>query len=519
MERTNESSLHFPKTSVRREFFKNAVSGALQLILNALLVLVTIPIFIKMLGTEGYGVFSLLTVVGNLSVLSSLGLNSSLIKFISQQGRTQESNYDIIVSFLILLGMVTIVLIAGLAFAIPILTNVLNIPRQLIEDVRMLYYLLLISNSFLLLGQVFSAVLDAVEKIYLTNIIQFIYNVVYWVLILGSLLIKPDYTLLGCATLVSATLWFGIVMSLAWKTWGTISTTGLITHFRRIVKKQLGYGLQIYTAGLVGFFYEPLTKILLSHFIGIAEVGFFDIALRIRNQLWGVVGKIFYPLFPLLAKTADRNKLRLLVHDIEQKTFLVIIPLAAMVVFTTTPVIQIWLGQNVATISLTVIFLLSAYLLFSTTVLPNYQYLMLKNQASKAILLQCSNATVNAFVFLLTYPHLGYYAAVAGGVAAIISSFVLSLYYQKKYLDSMIFDSINEFIKVVFLLIGCFATGFAVHAIVPSQWMKIVLVPATIAIASVVMYRLLNVFTPQDIQRYVGTDNMIVVWGTKVLCR
>jgi len=38
---------------------------------------------------------------------------------------------------------------------------------------------------------------------------------------------------------------------------------------------------------MVAFFIEPLTKILISHFIGIREVGFFDIALKVKAQFQG----------------------------------------------------------------------------------------------------------------------------------------------------------------------------------------------------------------------------------------
>jgi O-antigen/teichoic acid export membrane protein len=509
----------FTEVSVRRAYFNNAVSGAVQFILSSALLVITIPIFIRMMGAEGYGIFSLLSVFGNLSVLSTLGLNTSLIKHLAEQGRREESDYDIVVSFLLLAFLNSAVLGAGFLFSTEILHKVLNVPPNLIESVRPLYYLLLISNALLVLGQVFSATLDALEKIYITNFVQLVYSTLYWALMLGALLIRPNYGSLGWAAFLSALTWFCIIAYLALRTWGYPTLRGLKREFKRILKKHLGYGMQVYLSGLVGFFYEPLTKLLLSHFIGVAEVGFFDIALRIRNQVWGLVGKMFYPLFPLLAKIADRNKLGFLVHDIEQKTFLVIIPLATMVVFTATPIVHVWIGHNVTPISLTVILVLSAYLLFSTTVLPNYQYLMLKGHASKTIVLQSINATVNAFVFLVTYRHFGYYAAVAGGVVAIISSFVLSLYYQNKFLNSMIFDSIDELRKAVLLLVACFAAGFAAHAIISSQWVRIMMVPVTIVVTSVVMYRFFNVFSQEDIQRYAGANNMMAAWATKVLLR
>ena len=170
------------------------------------------------------------------------------------------------------------------------------------------------------------SVLDALQKIYISSLLQIIYNIFYWGLIITVLLLGFKLPEIGFAIFIAATIWFIISIISSIRVWGVLSFIGLKKHFKASAKKQLNYGLKIYASGLIGFFYEPLSKILISNFIGVAEVGFFDIALRLRGQLWGFIGKIFYPLFPFISEQKDKSIIQKYIHDLEQKTFFILCP-------------------------------------------------------------------------------------------------------------------------------------------------------------------------------------------------
>ena len=70
----------------KKRLINNSISGLFQLIITAILTFLCIPIFIKGLGTDQYGVFALVSVIGNLNLFTNLGLNSSLTKFLAEQG-------------------------------------------------------------------------------------------------------------------------------------------------------------------------------------------------------------------------------------------------------------------------------------------------------------------------------------------------------------------------------------------------------------------------------------------------
>jgi O-antigen/teichoic acid export membrane protein len=318
--------------------------------------------------------------------------------------------------------------------------------------------------------------------------------------------------------LVAATIWLAAIVMAAHKAWGPILIGDLRKNFGRVAKKQLRYGMQIYVGGLVSFFYEPFTKILLSHFIGIQSVAFFDIALKIRNQVWGFVSKILQPLYPLLSQLSDRVRLRMIIHDLEQKTFLLIIPALPIIVFCTRPLISLWMRENVGIITVSVIFILSAYVL-AITVIPNYQFLLAKGHAEKTIVIQGSNVVFNALFFFLTYRWIGYYAVIVGNIAAILSSYALTLYYQKKYLDSLIFESFAQARKV-FLTLGIdLLVAYATSSLLDSNMATLLSVPVAVIVSTVLMYRYFGLITATDIQRYSGSNDTLNHWGLKILCR
>ena len=161
---------------MRKTLVINSFSGTVQVLITVVLVLFTIPIFVHQLGTELFGVYSLLLLIGNLSSLANLGINASLIKFISEQGKSTESDYDIIVSLIILSTIIICLSTLALFFEKFIMTNVLAIKSEFINNETIgLYNYLILSNIIMFIGQIGTAILDALQKIYLTNLFQLIY--------------------------------------------------------------------------------------------------------------------------------------------------------------------------------------------------------------------------------------------------------------------------------------------------------------------------------------------------------
>ena len=500
---------------MKRILIKNSLYSLIQAFVNIVLIFFTIPIFIKLLGSELYGIFALIMVIGNLNTFTSLGLTSALVKFIAEQGKTEESNIDIWANLIIMIGITLPITIFVIYFDKFILINILKIPLKYFNESRWLYYWVLWANFLLLIGQTFKSILDGLQKVYITSLQQIIYNLFYWSLILTVLLFGFSLSEIGFSIFISALIWLIITLYSTFKIWGSVSLEGFQKNYKKAIKKQLDYGLKIYSGGLISFFYEPLSKILLSNFIGIAAVGYYDIAMKLKGQLWGIIAKIFYPLFPFISEQKDKVVIRKYVHDLEQKTFLIVIPILAITILLMNPFITLWIGTNIKIISITSIYLISFHLLGSATVIPIYQFLMAKNLAHKTIVLQLCAVTFNAVFFLISVNFIGYYALIVGNIAGIMCSFFLSLYYQKKYLNSLIFDSLSQLFRLlcaftIILLLGCIVK----YLLDNSPFTTIFLVTVVISISTLLSYKILNLVNRNDIYRYFGRKNLL----SSVLC-
>ena len=515
MDQESTAGFRDMKTSMTR----SSLTGMVQSVINAALVFVTIPSFIRILGAESYGVFSLVAIIGNVNTFANFGLNSSLVRFLAKQGKSDESDYDIIVTFIILLAILVPLTVGALVFQQDILVRILGVNAEMMNDAQWLFVSMLLGNALVLLGQTFTAILDSQQKIYLTNMFQMIYNFIYWSLILVALWLNYALKGVAIATCAASVIWFCMVALSSLISWKGISFRGLQKNGARVARKQLSYGLKIYTAGVVGFFHEPLTKILVSRLIGIPEVGLFDIGLRVRNQVVGLVTKLLSPLYPAISQMSDPDKVRTLVHDVEQKTFLVVLPISIIVVLLAKTAANMVFHSHIDAISITVASFVVVYLVCSTTVLPIYLFLMAKGYPSRNILLQSMNSIVNAVVLIIALPLLHYYAAVAANMVAIFSTFLMLLVFQKKYLNSLIFDSTRQVAKLLFATILAFGIGYCSISLATGDWWKLISAPIVVLCVTIISYRQLEIVTFRDVRRYLGERTPVSIFVTRVLCK
>ncbi len=506
------------QSTLRSDLTRGSVSGALQVVVATVLVVLAIPLFIKTLGQEAWGVFSVITLVGSANTFANLGLNSALVRFLAEQGKTRESHHDIIVTLLLLVCVTVPMTAIGLIFERFVVLKILNVPPAMIGEALWLYRSMLISNALVLVGQTFTAVLDAQQKVHVTNLCQMVYAVLYWGSILIVVRLWASFDLLALAVLFATVIWFGTVVIGVLKTWGMPVVAGIRADFARLARKQLTYGLQLFSAGLIGFFYEPLIRILIAQFLGMREVGLFEIGLRARNLITGLAFKLLYPLYPFLSSRSDPEGIRSIVHDVEQKSLLLIAPMVSLTIVATTPVIALFFDTNVEVLSVTIIWMVSSYLLFSLSITPFYQFLMAKGHASRTVVVQAVNVIVNTGVFFALLPSMGYFAAVAGNVISNLCTWLLLYWYQHRLLDTGMLDNWKQGGAILFVMGVPAAVGILFPLVRPG--VLIVTVSAlAVGLLTLATYRLVGVISVKDVARYLGDNTPAAKLVSRLLCK
>ncbi|MDR1370752.1 MAG: oligosaccharide flippase family protein [Dysgonamonadaceae bacterium] len=493
----------------KKLLFFNSITGVVQLVLTVALIFVCTPLFISVLGLEAFGAFGTVSVIGSLSSYANLSLDSTLIKYISEQGKTRESDYDIITSLILLLLILVPLTIFVFVFKDFFLLTILKMPLDFLEPSRILLDCLLVANLVLLPGRIFTTILDVNHKIYLTNLYQFIYNLIYWGGIILVLTNGFGLEYVGFVVLVAAFVWFGLAVYSSLKIWGRFSVKGLKRNFGRIVRKQLKYSTKIYTGSLLNFFYEPLTKILISNFLGLSYAAIYDITLRIKINLFSVYQKLLYPIQPLIAQEQSRDRLKTLIEKVSQIFFYLVIPSAVILLVCTKPIMTLWIGgDNIDLLTFSTVIMVCLSLLMVTTVTPIYIYLRLKNQPSKEIYVQGLNVVVNLLFILVFYRSMGYYAIVLANAVSVLVSFLVLQYYQKKYLNFYSFSNWRELLRYisVFGMILLFTILFSL-LFKEFSWINIILVFLFCGLISLTAFYFVKILKKEDLFLFRKEEN------------
>jgi O-antigen/teichoic acid export membrane protein len=485
---------------------KNSIYGVIQLLLTAILTFVSVPLFIGKLGLELYGVWAVVAVVGNLNVLTNFGLNRALVVFVAQQGKSKESDLDIAITQIILfclIGLFAIIVLVNKAF---IVNTILSIPTSYSQDAQQLLVVLVIANGFLLLGQTFTSVIDANQKMYITNSCQFIYSLIYWVSQIVILYLGGGLFEIGLGALFAAIVWFFLLYVIYRKMWGKLNLEGLWRNFKLVTKKQIAYGSKIYISGLTGFLFEPLSKIFLSKFIGVDAVAIFEIGLKVKNQLNGFLVKLLNPLFPYIAQEKDDINLHVKINDLILKIQLVVIPITITLFFILKILIKLWLGtDNLDQITLFVVTMTVTLIMLQPSVLPVYQYLQSKNLAEKTIYVQLASVLVNALVFLLSYNIMGVYAILISNSLGLFAAYIMCNYYKYKYLHFSIIKELNYYIKLFMLSLILLIQCLLVRYYLTFNIWDLVIYPIIVVVSFVYLVRWLKLISANDLQRYFET--------------
>lgn len=115
-----------------RRFRRNVLTTYVTMVVSAAQVLLVTPLLVRGLGPEQYGIWTLVASFGLFAALLDLGLASATTRYVAHYEELRERPLlarSVNVSFWILLGLGTLVLLAGLLFA-PLFPRLFSVPGE-----------------------------------------------------------------------------------------------------------------------------------------------------------------------------------------------------------------------------------------------------------------------------------------------------------------------------------------------------------------------------------------------------
>ncbi len=259
-----------------------------------------VPYITEVIGVDAYGFVGLANDFVSYAQIVTVAINSMASRFITikiHEGDKEEANkfYSSVVIANIILSV--ILGIIGMVFVI-FMQHFINVPSDLLLDVKLLFVLIFANFIISILTSTFSVATFCTNKLYLSSIKTIISQIIRVIILLGAfLLLKPSVFYIGLASIVS-TAYLGYCNY----RYSKELTPDLVIsrkHFDlKHIKTLLSSGIWNTFSKLSNILSSGLDLLISNIFIGSVSMGIISVSKTIPNTIlnaFGTITSVFTP--------------------------------------------------------------------------------------------------------------------------------------------------------------------------------------------------------------------------------
>ncbi len=400
-----------------------------------------IPMMIRYLGQEQFGVWSTLLTVMSWIVFFDLGVGNGLrnkvAEALARNDQTEAANY--IASGYSLIGLIALVLwalVTGVSFFVPwqAVFNTQAIPETTLRLTVQVAVFFVILNFWIGL---ISAILGAVQKTAMTALGQLISNI----LALSFVFVLTKTTV---ATITYLAVAYGLSL---------VSANCILSFLffqanyelrpkpnldKQHVKPLLTFGLQFFVIQIAALVIFTTDKMLISQLFGPEYVTQYDVIFKLFGIITFLHVLIITPLWSAYTDAYHRGDFGW-IKKILHKQIWVFIGIIAAITFTATiakPFIRIWIGARFEVDSLLILSM--SALVLVTTWLNIFSYFLngvQKLKVSWVVSIFAMLLNIPISIFLARYTSLGVSSVVIGTICSLLPGVFLGPYQVIKIIN------------------------------------------------------------------------------------
>jgi O-antigen/teichoic acid export membrane protein len=365
-----------PADSVRVGFLaKNTVLNLLGLGLPLLVGLMTIPAIVKALGTQRFGILSLIWVVFGYFGFFDLGLGRATTKFIAEAlGKGERHKIPkylwTTAAFQVVLGFVGTL---ALILMTPLLVEkILNVPQAFIAETKLTFYLIAWALPVTILSMSFRGVLEAAQRFDLVNAVKIPASAAFYLFPLFGVWMGLNLPGIVVLLILSRLLAFLAWVVLCYKTFPELRAP--ITFCRDAVGPLLSFGGWVALSGVIWPVIASIDRLLIGSLLTMDSVSFYSAPYEVVMRLGIIPGSLAMTLFPAFSHLDGGKELRQTqaLYGRSTKYLLIVSGAVALpMILLARPILEIWLGPEFARQS-TLVFqiLVFGFLLNSLSSIP-----------------------------------------------------------------------------------------------------------------------------------------------------
>ncbi len=488
----------------------------------AVITIITVPIILHGIGSEAYGIFGLVSILGGYFSIVSAPVTLGNERFLAEAVGRNDWN---LVRRTFHLGNLIVMLLVGVASFLIFTSSqylsdkLFNVPVNLREICAHALQIVSFTLFFNALFTAFSSILISTRRFYLLNLVMVISNTLGAAMIivavkfgLGLLELVQIQLLVSMATALS-------IIVVAISILKSLPNQGSSAESWQIIAKRiLNFSWKMFFGHAASTVAHIIDRTFLSIFLSTASLAFYVVPAKITEYIPGFMYQCTRALFPISSEIVGLGhgeKLRVL-YNRAQLLLLWLTGLGASVLMAVSyDLLDLWVGREFADSSWLILVILAAANLFRAPGSVAYQISNGMGRSDIYLWISLLGAVATTLPVVLLVPPFGYVGAALGvfiGMAIVNSAYDVVV--RKKLFGQIGFsDVMQTYLRAATVVALSTLAGFKVPAL-SNQWLTLGSRVVVCSIVFVALSLLLQLVTQKDI-RYVLKMLASVVRGRR----
>lgn len=444
--------LDFLNTLKTSRLYWNVISNGTVKIWSACLNIIAIPIIVKELGAEAYGLVGLYGAIEVIFTFLDLGLSATVNREISinlAKGKTDRENKNLLRTFEFFYWIIGICVAFFITLGADwISKNWVVIKELTVSQVKYSIYLMALLFAARWPISLYTGVFRGLQKQYLVNLITI---TMVTLKIIGAIVILSYIT----NRVVDYIIWQAVISSLevillyifSWRELSKFSS-GRPQIDLSILRGIWRFALSFNLVGIFGMILSQADRLVASKYVNLSEIGYYSLGTTAAGSLTLISYSISTAIFPRFSGDSAKNflqQIRLDFHRAGGVINYLSFGFGFLLIFYPSNILYIWTADEVIikNTSLLLLILALAYLLNSMSN-PSYTLLIASGNTKVPLICNFVNLIIFIPLLLIFVPKWGILvAAVSWFLQNIISFFIYAIMVNKLVLK-------EPFIKYVY---------------------------------------------------------------------
>lgn len=330
---------------------RNLVANYIGRTWSSILAIALIPVYIKFMGIESYGLVGFFATLTSVIGLLDLGIGATMTRELARRSvdSDQENSQRDLVRTLELIYW-GLALLAGLLIYLCssfIANSWVNSENISSSNIVSAIQLMGISLAFQFPMSLYQGGLMGLQRQVLVNIINIILStfrgggviLVLW-LVAPNIVVFFQWQVL--TSIIGSVMFFGAM-------WFSLPKSKRAAKFKfQIINDIWKYAAAISANALLGIILSQLDKVILSKMLSLKMFGYYSIAATVSSAIWMIIIPFNSALFPSLVQLyekKDMTQLRRLFHTSSQWLSLILFPVCAVIIVFSSQILSLWMND------------------------------------------------------------------------------------------------------------------------------------------------------------------------------